>query len=92
MDYEAGPDFSVMGGEGMYTLESIIDGAYYRYYDSTLGDEEVQVWRSDQGYACEKKYCCLSLDTVLRATRYFCEHGGLDPAVSWQLQSHPWQG
>lgn len=79
-------DFNVIGGEGEYGMDSMADGTYDRYYDQSRGDDIIEVWRSDQGATFEAKYCCPSLDTVLRATRYYCEHGTLDPSLFWQFQ------
>jgi hypothetical protein len=81
---DAPPEFNVLGGEGEYTMDYGPEGTELRYFDPTPGDDEIEVWRSDQGYACQAKYCCPSLDTVLRVTRYFCEHGTFDPSVIWQ--------
>jgi len=81
-------EFNVVGGDGEFAMDSTADGAYQRYYDESRGNEEIAIWRSDQGATFEAKYCCSSLDTVLRATHYFCDHGALDPGVVWQSQ--PW--
>ena len=81
---QTAPDFGVVGGEGEFTLEAIVDGASLRYFDSSRGDDLIEVWRSDQGATFEAKYCCSSLDTVLQATRYFCEHATLDPSLIWR--------
>lgn len=80
------PNFNVIGGEGEFAMDSMADSAYYRYYEQTRGDEMIEIWRSDQGAAFEAKHCCPSLDTTLRATRYFCEQGTLDPDLPWQKQ------
>ncbi len=82
------PNFDVMGGEGEFAMTAHSNASYQRYYDLSRGEEMIEIWRSDQGATFEKKYCCLSLDVVLRATRYFCEHGALDPGLTWQSQ--PW--
>lgn len=80
------PDFSVIGGEGEFAMDEMADGTYRRYHDPTRGDDMIKAWRSDQGAEFEAKYCCSSLDTVLRATRYFCEYGTLDPSLVWEFQ------
>jgi hypothetical protein len=82
------PDFSVIGGEGEFAMDAMAEGTDLRYYDPPRGADLIAVWRSDQGATFEAKYCCPSLDTVLRATRYFCEHATLDPSLIWQAQ---WQ-
>jgi hypothetical protein len=80
------PDFSVLGGAGEFAMDAMVDGTSHRYYDQARGDDLIEVWRSDQGATFEAKYCCSSLEAVLRATRYFCEHGRLDPSLNWQPQ------
>jgi hypothetical protein len=82
------PDFEVIGGEGEFAMDARTDSSYHRYYDQSRGDGMIEIWRSDQGASFEKKYCCPSLDITLHATCYFCEHGTLDPALTWQPQ--PW--
>ena len=81
---DAVPDFTVIGGEGVFAFDCMTDGTTYRYYDPTHGDEDIDIWRSDQGAVFEEKYCCYPIDIVLRATRYFCEHGAQDPGLIWQ--------
>jgi hypothetical protein len=85
---EGMPPFSVAGGEGEFAMDSTEDNnsAYYRYFDASRGDEMIEIWTSDQGATFEAKYCCQSLDTVLRATRYFHEHGTLDPSLIWRRE------
>jgi hypothetical protein len=85
---DANPEFNVLGGDSEFAMDATTDTTYHRYYDQSRGDEMIKIWRSDQGAAFEKKYCCPSLDVALRATRYFCEHGALDPDLTWQPQ--PW--
>jgi Immunity protein Imm1 len=88
LEFSDAPDFDVVGGEGEFAMEATTDSSCHRYYDQSRGDELIEIWRSDQGVSFEKKYCCPSLDSVLKATRYFCEHGALDPDLTWQPQ--PW--
>jgi hypothetical protein len=85
---DANPEFNVLGGDGEFAMDTTIATSYHRYYDQSPGDELIEIWCSDQGASFEKKYCCPSLDSVLHATRYFCEHGALHPVLTWQLQ--PW--
>jgi len=80
------PDFDVMGGDGEFAMTATTDNLSHRYYDQSRGDEKIKIWCSDQGASFEKKYCCPSLDSVLKATRYFCEHSVLDLDLIWQLQ------
>jgi hypothetical protein len=84
IEEDALPEFSVMGGKGEFYMDSYADGFGYHYCDPSRGDDLIEIWESDQGYTPEKKYCCPSLDIVLRVTHYFAEHGALDPSVLWQ--------
>jgi hypothetical protein len=79
-------DFNVICGEGEFAMDSMADGTCYRYYDQSRGDDMIEVWGSDQGATFEAKYCCSSLETVLCATRFYCEHVTLDPSLVWQFQ------
>lgn len=83
---DAFPDLNILGGPNEFTLDRFRDDEYVRYYDLSRGDDEIEVWRSDQGYTCEAKYCCPSLEIVLRAAKYYCEHGALDPGLQWLAQ------
>jgi hypothetical protein len=47
------------------------------------GDEEVAVWTSDQGFADAERHICRDLEAVIRAARYYDEHGGFDPSLPW---------
>ena len=85
-DVPADYDYSVLGGEGEYFIDRNADEHYYCYNDPSRGEDLIQVWRSDQGATLEARHCCPSLETVLRATRHFCEHGTLDPALSWRQE------
>ena len=83
------PDFNVIGGEGMYALDCMDNHTQYHYYDPTHGDEEIELWLSDQGYATKEKDVCYDINTVLKATRYFCEHALPDPDLTWQTRQLP---
>src|SRR5262249_53464039 len=78
------PALTVMGGQGEYTMFSGFNGDELFYFDPSRTDEEIEVWQSDQGFSCAAKNCCGSLDAVVGITRYFCEHGELDPSAAWQ--------
>ena len=77
------PEYNVMGGEGEFAMDFYADGNYLRYYNAARGDDEIAIWRSDQGARMEAKYCCASLEAVLGATRYFCVHGVVDAKLTW---------
>jgi hypothetical protein len=75
----------IMGGRGAYWVAGTI-GDYYqrRLHDPNRGQERVRVWTSDQGFAESAMYLCSDVEVVLRAARYFCEHGDLDPGLPWE--------
>src|SRR5215469_11223368 len=81
---DAVPDFAVTGGEGVFAFECIAGGMAYRYVDPDHSDNEIAVWKSDEGAVFAERFCCYSLETVLQATRYFCEHGAPDLRLIWQ--------
>lgn len=78
------PDFTIIGGEGVFAIDCLADGTAYRYFDPTHGDDEIDVWLSDQGAAFAETFCCFSMSTALQATHFFCDHGLPDPHLIWQ--------
>jgi hypothetical protein len=78
----------VVGGEGVWWLAGSFDGSFQRRLDDPeLGEEEVAVWTSDQGFADAERHICRDVEAVIRAARYYAEHGGFDPALSWEKSS-----
>jgi hypothetical protein len=77
---DATPDFTVMGGKGVYTFGS----KELLYCDETNSDTEIRVWMSDQGASFPERYVCDDLEIVLHATRNFFETGFLDSSVTWR--------
>ncbi|HKI32930.1 MAG TPA: hypothetical protein VKA46_13845, partial [Gemmataceae bacterium] len=63
----------IIGGHGNYVLRECGDG--WVYYDSTRGEEEVEVQTSGEGYRCPAYYVCHDLGHVLQIARRFCETG-----------------
>jgi hypothetical protein len=84
------PNFKVTGGESEFALTYCSNGTAARYFDATRGDYRIDIWRSDQGAAPKAKNCCSSLDIVLHAVQYFCEHGIPDPNLTWQPCTPSW--
>jgi hypothetical protein len=78
------PDFEVVGGDGEYAMNANLEGRTWRYFDPSRDMTKIPIWRSDQGADFEACYCCPALETVLQATRHFCEQGTLDQRVQWQ--------
>jgi Immunity protein Imm1 len=77
--------FEVMGGEGVYWIAGSLDGYFQRrFLNPEGGDEDVVVWTSDQGFGAADRHICRDVEVVLRAARYYAEHGGFDPSVSWE--------
>ena len=77
--------FEVMGGEGVYWDAGSFDGYFQRrYLNPEGGKKDITVWTSDQGFGAAEKHICRDIEVVLRAARYYAEHGGFDPSVSWE--------
>lgn len=79
------PAFEVMGGKRAYVVCGNVGGYFQRRFlnPDAEDDEEVQVWRSDQGCEQPAKHVLRDLETVLRVTRHFCETGEYDPSIRW---------
>lgn len=77
--------FSVIGGNGEYWFAATI-GSHFENHFLNLngGDQEVELWTSDQGLSVRDKDVCRDVDLVLRAVRYYAEKGGYDPTISWK--------
>ena len=74
----------VMGGEGVWWLAGSFGGYFQRRLDyPERGEEEVTVWTSDQGYSDAERHMCRDLGVVIRAARYYADHGDFDPALRW---------
>ena len=76
----------IMGGEGACWLAVTAEGGPFqrRLLDPAGGDEEVQVWTSDQGFADAERHICRDVEAVVRAARYYADHGGPDPSLPWE--------
>jgi len=76
--------FCVVGGKGEYWFAATIGDRWENHYlNPAAGDQEVDLWTSDQGFAARDRHVCRDPDIVLRATRYYAEHGVYDPSVCW---------
>ena len=81
------PQFEVTGGDGAYVVLLRPDDDERRglvLQNPSGGDDEVDVWVSDQGASFAGHDVCTSMDEVLRVTRYFFEHGGAAPHTRWK--------
>jgi hypothetical protein len=73
---EQAPALDIVGGAGRYALRENAGG--WVYYDSSQGDEEVEVVRSSPGYRCQAFYVCTDLARVLAITAHFCRTGAFE--------------
>jgi hypothetical protein len=82
-------DFDIIGGNGLYAMDGVVDAKGFTYIEPDGGDDIISVWRSDQGFETEAKYVCRDLTIVLRAVKYFCEHGTPEPTLNWEWRDLP---
>ena len=75
----------IVGGDGAFALSGYTkkqgDKRYYNVEHSST--KEISIWTSDQGCEMEELYVCYDIDVVLRAAKYFCDHGSFDPELPW---------
>lgn len=77
--------FSVLGGPKGYAISAADEhSGWLNYCDPSHTGGEVPVWTSDQGYYPEERYVTYDVELVIRLTRYYAEHGRLDPSVQWE--------
>lgn len=79
-------DFEIVGGKRVYWMAGSVDGYFHRRYlnPTPNGNDEVRLWISDQGFADDDQFVCHDIRVALQAARYFCEHGGFDPSITWE--------
>ncbi len=83
--YDDGGLFEIMGGNGAYWLAGTFDGFFQRRLNNPeQGEAEVAVWTSDQGFTDAERHICRDIEAVIRAARYYCDHGGFDPTLKWE--------
>jgi hypothetical protein len=77
--------FSVLGGPNGYAITAEVkDLGWVQYCDPSHTGGPVDVWTSDQGFYPDEKYVAYDVELVVRLTRYYAEHGQLDPSVQWE--------
>ncbi len=76
----------IMGGEGVYWLAVCVEGGFcqHRLIHADAGDEEIEVWTSDQGFADAARHICRDAEIVVRAAKYYAQSGKFDPTLSWE--------
>ena len=75
----------VMGGDGAYWLAGTFGGYFQRRLDyPERGEQAVEVWTSDQGFADTERHVCRDVEAAIRAARYYAERGGFDPSLRWE--------
>ena len=78
------PDFELLGGKNGYVVTARPpEGGEFYYRNDLAGSEEVEVWVSDQGFACPRFMVCPDVDRVVAATRCFFETGKLLKGFPW---------
>ena len=69
--------FNIVGGAiaGFAMFEMI---AGWQYEDPRGGDEDVRLWKRDQGYFCQRKNILADLDGVLRIAKVYFDTGSYE--------------
>jgi hypothetical protein len=81
----AGELLEVMGGKGIYWLAGSFDEHFQRRLDyPERGETLVPIWTSDQGFDDARRHTCEDIEAVIKAARYYYEHGGFDPSLKWE--------
>ena len=77
---------TIMGGEGVYWV-ALSAGKFdqLRLFDPNKGNEEVNLWLSDQGFSDYEFHVTYDIDLVLRIAAYFGETGKPLPAADWEV-------
>jgi hypothetical protein len=79
--------FTVIGGNGEYWFAATIAGRWESHYlNGAGGEQQVHLWTSDQGFMAADREVCRELNVVLQAARYYADHGGYDPSVTWSSE------
>ena len=77
------PDFDITGGDGAYYFAIRGDGYELTFTDESRGDEEVDVWISDQGASFPAFNVCPDVKIAIDAARSFYEDGSPCDSVPW---------
>jgi hypothetical protein len=77
------PDFEVVGSDNAYAVVIRSGDEELWLQNPGAGDEEIDVWVSDQGASIPARKVCPLLGEVLLAARYFHEHGKPNPESTW---------
>lgn len=84
---DADERLEIRGGNGDYWIAGDFDGFWQRRIVNPNGsDERVMVWTSDQGFGDADRHICHDVEVVVRAARYFFDHGHFDPSLTWEEQ------
>jgi hypothetical protein len=85
-NHNDGELLEIMGGKGSYWIAGTFDGYFQRRLDCPdKGEQEVAVWTSDQGFADAERHICRDVELVLNAAKFYYNHGGFDPSLTWDM-------
>ncbi len=80
------PDFEVMGGDGEYSIAGTSRGGKRQwFFDPSHGNDQIDLWLSDQGTSLEANRVCYDVNQVLVAVRCFNESGEFAPEIGWKV-------
>jgi hypothetical protein len=75
---------SITGGQGAYHLQIANEhGDWTQAVNPDGSSQLVELWTSDQGFACEERFVW-TLEATLNVARWYLEHGRPDPNVLWE--------
>ena len=76
---------TIMGGNGAYWI-GLSAGKYdqLRLFDAARGEQEIDLWTSDQGFADRACHVTDDVELVLSIARHFGDTGEPLPTASWE--------
>ena len=77
------PEFEILGGNQAYVVAIRCGGKEHWLQNPEGGDEEIDVWVSDQGASFPASLVSPSLAEVLRVAQYYFTYGLADPQSVW---------
>lgn len=78
----------ILGGPDVFWVAVSVEGfSQRRLVNPDGGNEPVEVWTSDQGFADEGRFVTRSVDQVLAVAKHFYDHKTFHPEFHWEQRS-----